>query len=69
MLTLKYPEAKKLSRPFLTNGGPIKKKNQKKREKYATISSLNKGSPSSEVHVSRKKLQTAKTDYAKITDS
>ena len=40
-----------------------KKRRRNNREKYATISSLNKGCPSSEVSVSRKpKSRTAKTD-------
>ena len=53
-----YPDAKSL--PFAANGGFLQKNNRGKR---STASSLNKGSPSSEVHVSRmSKLHTAKTD-------
>ena len=48
-LNAKYPGAKKPSRSCKRRPPP----KRKRREKYSTISSLNKGSPSSEVHVSR----------------
>ena len=55
----KYLEAKGL--PVLANGDIAPTNND--REKYSTTSSLNKGSPSSEVHVSRMpKLHSVKTD-------
>ena len=69
LFNTKHPDAKSI--PVLANCGLFKKKKKKKKGglgvEYSTTSSLNKGSPSSEVHVSRMpKLHTAKQAMPKL---